>query len=88
MQLNFVVLCFGIGEFADAFIERGLKVGYMRLKLRELGGEGEVLLFDKRTVLLGVDIRGVSLGADGVELVEEASNVGVGPGGDGGGVAG
>lgn len=60
----------------------------MRLELGEFGGEREILLLDERAVLLGVDIGGVSFGADGVEFEEEAADVGVRLGGDGGGVAG
>lgn len=77
-----------VRELAEAVIEGGLEVGDLRLELGELGGEGEVLLLDEGAVLLRVDVSSVGLGADGVELVEEAADKGVGLGGDGGGVAG
>lgn len=88
LQVDLVVLSLSVGEFAEAVIEGGLKVGGMGLELRELSGEGEVLLLDEGAVLLGVDVGGVGPGADGVELVEEAADVGVGLGGDGGDIAG
>lgn len=58
-----------LGEFAEALSEGRLEVGDVGLQLGKLGGEGEVFLLDEGTVLLGVDVSGVSLSADGVELV-------------------
>lgn len=69
-------------------IKSRLKIHSMRFKLRELSGEGEILLFNERAILLGVDVGGIGFGADSVEFVEEVANEGVGFGGNGGGVAG
>lgn len=83
-----MVLRLHLGDFAEALIERGLKFGDVRLEFGELGGEGEILLLDEKAVLLGVDVGGVGLGADGVELVEEAADEGVGLRGHGRAVTG
>lgn len=77
-----------LGKFAEALIEGRLEVGDLGLQLGELRGEGEVFLLDEGTVLLGVDVSGVGLGADGVELMEEASDERVGLRGHGGAVTG
>ena len=87
-QFDSVVLRLHLVDFAEALIERGLKFGDVRLEFGELGGEGEVLLLDEGAVLLGVNVGCVGLGADGVELVEEAADEGVGLRGHGGAVAG
>jgi len=69
-------------------IKSRLKIRCMRFKLRELSREGEILLFNERAILFGVDVGGIGFSADSVEFVEEVADEGVGFGGDGGGVAG
>lgn len=64
-----MVLRLRLGEFAEALIKGRLEVSDVGLQLGELGGEGKVFLLDEGTVLLGVDVSGVGLGTDGVELV-------------------
>ena len=75
-------------EFAEALVEVGLEVGRAGLEGGEVGGEGEVLLLDEGAVLLRVDVGGVGARAERVELVEEATDVGVGLRRHRGGVAG
>jgi len=60
----------------------------MRFKLRELSGEGEILLLNERAILFGVDVGGIGFSADSVEFVEEVADEGVCFGGDGSGIAG
>lgn len=82
MQVKLVLLSLDVGEFRESLIERGLKLGVLGLQRRELGGQRQKLVFEKRTSLLSGDAVGICGSLDGIKLRLQASDVLVSPSSD------
>lgn len=72
----------GGGEVGGAALGGGGELGRLGLVPIDLRGEGGEALLEEGAGLLGRDGRRVGLGADGVDLVPELADGGVGPLGD------
>lgn len=79
LEMELVLLGLRFGELGEALFEGGGELRILRLEPGEIVGEGDVLLLEESTGLLGSDGGGVGLRLDDLDLAVEIADEGIGP---------